>query len=381
MRRMEYRVAFQGFCAGLAVGLALLDAGIAQADQVTSKGTVLHGKITGVGSLGITFEPEYGKGALTIKWEDVEDLKSDGNFRVLYGEDEESDTPLAGFSEGTLFTGPAVEGATQIPVASIHSGFPIGPDGPGWRDRMRSAWRYWDGNFDLGFNATQATVDTTGLLIDFKTTRKKDPTRLIFGASYRYATQNDHRLERDPETDELVEVGSSTTQDQLYGIVRGEYDILTRLYAFGSGEATYDAIQKLSIRGIPKAGLGYLFWKQVLDEDRRNFLAGEVGGAWVFERYFQSTGTGDNDYFAIALSAAAGYHLPYGAHFDGRVDYLPSVKDFTGDYLLRSQAGLTLPLFDPIAAKFGVLDEYDSTPAAGTQSNSLFITLGLSLVW
>jgi Protein of unknown function, DUF481 len=371
MRRMHDRVAYRGFLAGLVTTIVPLVAAAASADQVTSKGTVLHGKITSLSSTSITFEPEYGKGALTIKWEDVEDLKTDGNFQVLYGEDEEVDSPLAGFTEDTLFAGPAVEGATQIPVASIHSGFPIGPDGPSWRDRVRSAMRYWDGNFDLAFNAQQATIDTTGLLIDFKTTRKKDPTRLTFGASYRYATQKDER--QNPPT--------STTQDSLYGLLRGEYDIIPRLYGFASGEATYDAVQRLSIRGIPKAGLGYLFWEQLLDEEERNFLAGEVGGAWVFERYFQSTDTPDNDYFAVALSAVAGYHLPYGAHFDGRVDYLPAVDDFTGDYLLRSEAGLTLPLIDPIAAKFSILDEYDSTPARDTKHNSLFINIGLSLVW
>jgi hypothetical protein len=40
-----------------------------------------------------------------------------------------------------------------------------------------------------------------------------------------------------------------------------------------------------------------------------------------------------------------------------------------------------MPLIDPIAAKFTVLDEYDNTPAPGTQRNSLYITIGLSLVW
>jgi hypothetical protein len=368
MGQGKHRLAFHDLCVGLAAAAALL-ATRAAADQVTSKGTVLHGKITAVSSTIVTFEPEYGKGAITIKWEDIEDLKSDGNFQILYGEDEETDTPLQGFSNNTLYTGSSPDGATPIDIATIHSGFAIGPDGPGWRDRVRSQFRYWDGFFDLAFTAQQATIDTTGLAIDFKTTRKKDPTRFILGATYRYATQKDDR-QTPSET---------TTQDQLYGLIRGEYDIIPRLYGFGSGEATYDAVQRLSIRGIPKAGLGYLFWEQVLDEDRRNFLAGEVAGAWVYEKYFQPSPT--NDYFAIAFAAAAGYHLPYGAHFDGRVDYLPAVDDFTGDYFLRSQASVTMPLVDPIAAKFGVLDEYDSRPAPGAQANSLYVTVGLSLVW
>jgi hypothetical protein len=366
LKGLRHSVAFNGPVAGLAVATALLVGGAARADQVTSKGTVLRGKITGVSSAGVTIEPEYGKGALAIKWENIEDLKSDGNFQILYGEDQESDVPLQGFTAGKLFVGSGIEGATQIDVATIHSGFPIGPDGPSWRDELRSGWRYWDGNFDVGFNLQQATTDTTGLLLGFKTTRKKDPLRLLFGATYRYATQKQQGEQ------------STTIQDQWYGIARGEYDIIERLYGFASGEATYDAIQHLSIRGIPKAGLGYTFFEEKLDEDNRNFLAGEVGGAWVYERYF---GGDTNDYFAIALSAIAGYHLPYGAHWDGRVDYLPAVDNFTVDYLLRGETSLTMPVIDPVSAKLSVIDEYDNTPAANTNRNSLFIAFGLSVGW
>jgi hypothetical protein len=62
---MQYRLAYREGWAGLATTIALLIAGSALADQVTSKGTVLHGKITALGGTGITFEPEYGKGAIT----------------------------------------------------------------------------------------------------------------------------------------------------------------------------------------------------------------------------------------------------------------------------------------------------------------------------
>ena len=366
VRRLKHRVGFDGLCAALGLSAALLAAGVARADQVTSKGTVLRGKITAVNGAGISFAPEYGTGSINIKWEDIEDLKTDGNFQLLYGEDEEADTPLQGLSNGTLFTGASLEGATQIDIKTIHSGVAIGPDGPSWRDKVRSSFRYWDGNLDLGFNTQQATTDTLGLLLDFGTTRKKGPTRLILGANYRYGTQ------------QAKGESKTTIQDQWYGLVRGEYYLTTPLYLFASGEATYDAIQRLSIRGIPKAGVGYNFWEEVLDIDRRNFFAGEVGGAWVYERYF---GGATNDYFAIAFALIAGYYLPYGGHFDGRVDYLPAVDNFTVDYLLRSQAALTMPLVDPISAKLSVLDEYDNTPAANTDRNSLFVSAGLSLAW
>ena len=106
MRQIRHRLAFYGLCVGLTAAAALC-AAAAAADQVTSKGTVLHGKITAVSSANVSFEPEYGKGSITIKWEDIEDLKTDGNFQLLYGDGEETDTPLQGYSNKTLYTGSA----------------------------------------------------------------------------------------------------------------------------------------------------------------------------------------------------------------------------------------------------------------------------------
>ncbi len=341
--------------------IAIACARSAIADQVTSEGTVLRGKVTALAGSGITFEPAYGKGVLAIKWENIEDLRTDGPFQVLYGEDQEADGPLGGLSAGNLSVGGSI-----VDITTISSGVPIGAAGVSFKDRMRSAWRYWDGNFDVGVNVQQSTTDTTGFLVGFGTVRTKDPTTFTLAASYRYGTE---KRQGEPK---------STTQDQLQGLIRDEYRFTPRFYGFASGDATYDGIQRLSIRGVPKAGAGYVFWEEQLPDDKRNFLQGEVGPSWVYERYF---GGADRDYFAVAFGALAGYYLPYRAHFDWRLDYLPAVDNYTKDYLLRNEASLTAPLIDPISAKFVVRDEYDSQPAAGAKRNSLFLTLGLSLVW
>ncbi|MGH7789288.1 MAG: DUF481 domain-containing protein [Candidatus Binatia bacterium] len=345
-------------------------------DTVTSKGTVLRGKITAISSAGLTFEPEYGKGSIAIKWEAVEDLSTSGRFQVLYGDGEELYAPLAGFSNSTLYVGPQVEGASMIAVDTIHSGVPIG-DEPSFLDRTRSYWRYWDGSLDFALNVQQATTNTTGFLLGFHTVRRNNPTRLFLDADYRYSTQ------------EKNDEDKTTIEDRAFGAARGEYDFTPRFYGYGSGDATYDAIQKLSIRAIPKAGLGYVFWEDQLDDDRRDFLSGDVGGAWVYEKFFTQrfdngpiqSESPENNYFAIAFGAAAAYHLPYGAKFDWRLDYLPAVDDFVNDYLLRTTGSLLLPVYGPIGAKLAITDEYDNTPAPDTQPNSLFITFGISVGW
>ena len=336
-------------------------AAVARADEVTSKGVVLHGKVTAVSAAGILFDPEYGKGTLAIKWQDIDNIKADGPFQVLYGDNQESDAPLQGLSGGKLMVGTAA-----VDTATIQSGHPLGAAGLSCRERMRSAWRYWNGHFDLGLNVQQSTTDTTGLLVSFGTVRTKDPTKFTLAADYRYGTE---KAKGESKT---------TVQDQLLGLVREDYSFTPRVYGFASGDAAYDGIQRLSIRGVPKLGMGYVFWEDKLDEDRRNFLQGEAGGAWVYEKYF---GGSDKDYFAVAFGAVAGYYLPLGAHFDWRLDYLPAVDNFTTDYLLRTEGSLTAPLIDPVSAKFIVRDEYNNTPATGSNRNSLFLTLGLSILW
>jgi hypothetical protein len=350
----------------LLVAGCMLWAAVATADEVTSKGTVLHGKVTSFSSGGVVFEPEYGKGALLMKWVDIENMKTDSPFQVLHGEDQEAAAPVQGLSDGKLLVGPSAGATTAIDIATIDMAQPIGAGGLSFNDRMRNYWRYWDGSLDLGFNTAQATTDTTGLLLAFATQRSKAPTRFTLGAGYRYGTTKQKGESKD------------TTQDDLRGLVRGEYDVTKRVYTYASGDAQYDAIRELSIRGVPKAGLGYIVWQEQLDETKRNFLQVEAGPSWVYEKYF---GGDHRDFWAAAFGALAAYQLPLGTWFDWRADYLPAVDDWANNYLLRTAAGLTVPVLDPISAKLSLIDEYISKPTADVDRNSLFVTAGLSVGW
>ncbi len=55
------------------------------ADEVTSKGTVLRGKVLSFSSASVEFETEYGAGTLSIPWENIEAIKTDNPFQVLHG--------------------------------------------------------------------------------------------------------------------------------------------------------------------------------------------------------------------------------------------------------------------------------------------------------
>jgi len=373
-----------------AATLALAALGLASAaaaDTVTSKGTLLKGKITGMSPDGVTFEPDYGTGSIAIAWKNIEDVKTDGSLQVLYGGDGDIDAPLQGYSDGKVLVGTSAAAATAVDTSTLISAVPLGPDGPTWQDDARSTWRYWDGHFDLGFNLQQATTDTLGLSIGTETTRTNAPTKLLIGANYHFGTQTSDQQETtiDPTTGLPVTrtVRKKTViEDRAYGILRFDYDITERFYGFGSGDVTYDAIQKLSIRGVPKAGVGYKFWDEKIDADKSNFLSGEAGLAWVYEKYFESSAPpAHNDYFSIAFGAAAGYWLPYDAHIGWRMDYLPAVDDWATKYLLRNALDFTVPVLGPVGAKLSFLDEYNNAPAGDAKNNSLYLTIGLTVGW
>jgi hypothetical protein len=352
-------------CAALALSIAVP----ARADRLVAKGTTLSGKVKSITGKGVEFEPDFAKGAMLVPWDNVEDVSTEATYQVLYGDDQEVNAPVRGYRDGRLDVGDVSVDPKEIVAADA-----LADGAPGFQDRVRSQMRYWHGNFDIAFNMQQATTDNLGFLIALGALRAHDRTRLMLGADYRYATQNESGV---PER---------RNNDAASGRLRGEYDLSKSVFLYASTDALYDAIQNLSLRAVPKAGAGYVVWQREPKEGVRDFLAIEVGGGWVYEKYIDNGTPPDpvldeNDYFTVAFGAAAAVVLPRGMTLDWRFDYLPSVSDFAGDYVVRSVLGLNIPLIAPLSARLSIGDTYDSTPASGTDKNSLNVDTGLSLTW
>jgi hypothetical protein len=56
---------------------------------------------------------------------------------------------------------------------------------------------------------------------------------------------------------------------------------------------------------------------------------------------------------------------------------VPATKT-TGDYILRAETALLIPMWEALSLKFSVINNYDSTPAEDTDENSLSTLMGLS---
>lgn len=338
--------------------IALLVASAACADEITAKGDVLHGTVSDVTAKGVVFTPDFGKGDVTIEYADLEALKTDQPFHILHGEDATTVAPITGYRDGKLTLGGDMP--VDIPVDSITWSVSQKKYDDSMMVRLRQRLRFWTGNFDLGFSYTDATISTSQLLVGLGATRTKGPVKLALGASTRYGTQK-------PQDD-----SQTTTQNDVRGNIRGDYSFTENFFGFVAADALYDAIQKLSIRTVPRGGLGYKVYST-----KTAYLQFEAGVGYVYERYF---GGDTNDYTTAVFGVEAYKELPRDAKFKFRTDYLPAFGRWANDYLIRTDASLLIPFWDPFAIKLSLLNEYDSTPAANTKYNSLGLFAGFSVV-
>lgn len=354
-----------GAVVGAVVTMLLAGAGAARADEIVVKGDTIHGKIVAVTAAKVEIAVPYGKDQkLSIPVEDIQQITSDGEFVFAAGDAPETRGRIVGIRDGAFLVGTSAASASAVPASGISlvTGSQLLEEST--LARVKNALRYWGGNVDIGVGYSQGTIDSTTFSLIGQARRVKGPFRLLFDAGWLYGTQQ--------------RIGDSRTAlaDRVYGGVRGEYDLTPRIFVYGDGKVEYNGVQELSIRGIPQAGLGYKLWKSSA-KDSKDYLAATVGGAWVYEKYF---GGLHQDYFSAAFGLDWWYTLPYaGAVFDGRVQYLPSVSDFTRDYLLQTDIGLSIPVWKQVAVRFALSDVYDGTPAPGTTYNYLVTNFGLSL--
>ena len=347
---------FSCLASGLAAFLLLVT--VASAAEVVTKNQELEGSVVGVTAEGVEFETIYGKGTIVIQWSDIEMIRSDKEFLVLFGEDEEAVGRIWGLENGELLVGESRATAARIPVAGIHHSITREKYEKSTLERLRARYRYWSANFDLAFALTKATTDTTSLSTSLELRRKKTPTDFSFGAYYFYGTSKESGESR------------VTTENRLLGRTRLDRDLSERTFAFGQVSAEYDEIQSLSLRTDPVVGIGYRFVKR----EKLN-ISGRMGPGYVYQRYF---GGETDDYFTILFGGNLEADLPYGSKLKWAAEYLPAVSNWENNYLIRTDASWTMPITGILDFKIAVFETYNNQPKDDTDRNSFTTTAGIS---
>jgi putative salt-induced outer membrane protein YdiY len=300
-----------------------------------------------------------GKGVIEIAYPDIQAIRSETAFVILLGDSGEVRGHLWGVEGDRLLVGPEPAAATPVPLASIQRSLTVEAFDTSALERLRARTRLWSGHLDLGFAYTDATTDTLNFSAAVELQRKTTGSRLLLGGTYRLGT------ERKSGEDQ------QTVENRLAGRLRYDRDLVGRLFGYGEVTGEYDEVQLVSLRLIPVLGVGY----RILQTDRL-VLEARTGAGYVYERFFDAT---SNDYITASFGGGLELKLPLESTLEARVEYLPSVEDWVGTYLVRGSASWRMPLLSWLDFKLTVQDDYTSRPAEGTQPNSFTSLAGLSL--
>jgi hypothetical protein len=300
-----------------------------------------------------------------VKFEDITALRTEQPFVVVTGDEGKVTGRLLGVRDGKLLVGADEASAQALAPDTLFPSVTQEKWDSSSLTRAKAQFRYWNARYDLSFAATQATTDSLSFQTGFQLERRKRPTRFLATGSFRYGTTHDNDSDGSDST--------TKNENELLGALRGEYDLTKRIYSYLQGSGEYDEVESLSLRAIPRGGLGY----RIIDQEK-HFWNFDIGPAWVYERFF---GGSRNRYASIAFGTECSFTLPFKAVFTCRGEYLPAVDDWVDDYLLRGSAGLAFPMTEWISLTTGVTNTYDSTPAEDTERNSFTATAGAALVF
>lgn len=331
----------------------------ARADTIRVKGQTLVGTLSGISAERILFRTIYGEGTLSIAVADVEALETEGRYHVLHGDGEDSVGRIRSAGPQELVVATDDGGAERIAVSSIHSAVRSDRWDRDPLERWRAAFRYWKGSFQLGWSMKQGTGSDTSVDVALDLSRRKGPWSTFFESNYRFSVEKQQGGN-----------GRSKLDNRVFGSLRNTYDLSERLFALASLDAEYDEVESLSLRTVPKLGMGLRLW---LTEGFE--LSLDATPALLYQRFF---GGETDDALVLGLGAVASLDLGFGS-LDARADYLPSVVRWTRDYLVRTRATLSIPIFGELSFQAAVSDEYKSRPLPGNDHNRLNTSLGLGL--
>lgn len=157
-----------------------------------------------------------------------------------------------------------------------------------------------------------------------------------------------------------------------YGLLRYAWSFgeAKEWYQFNKIEADHDYFANIRVRYTPAAGLGYWFFDQ---EHLKGLLEGGLG--------VQRTDFRDekSDTTELLVSSRAYFEWLIHEKFSLSQEFLfyPYLTEL-GEYRLRSETSLKIPLYTGLSFRTGLVEEYQSNPGGNTLKNDIRLESSLA---
>lgn len=217
----------------------------------------------------------------------------------------------------------------------------------------------WETTAAAGLTLTHGNSETFLGTVTLDSKRKWEKDELLFGAALGYGESVD------PDTDE-----KSKNTHYLRGF--GQYNHLfsERFYGGLRLDAEYDGIAGVEYRIRISPLLGYYLVK-----NDKTSLAVEAGPSLVFE---DLEGESSDTYIAARFAERFEHKLTETTKIWQSTEYIPQVDNWTGKYLLNTEAGIDTAITKKLSLRVVVQHNYDNDPASGRKHNDVRLVSGLA---
>lgn len=327
-------------------------------DEVTVRGTTLKGWILDLETDGIHFKTIYGKGEISIRYEEIEHIQTQREFYIYHSDGETIKGRLVGMEDDSLLVATESETVFRLKNGVIVRGVPAVAYEESWIERMRSRYPWWKVHLDAGWEFERTAVDTNKIFFGFNAERRKSPTRFLVDLRYGFETQ---KPASEPKT---------TSKDEMQSFLRGEYDLDQQWFLFINPGVEWDRPRGIDVRAYPNAGLGYRFV-----ETKMSLFQIGFGPGYVYEEF---TDLGNNDYAALFIGLEARYD--FRSYFVTllRLMYMPDIQDIHANWLFRAELEFSIPITQILAMKLRFTNVNDNNPTPDVGDNKFTTNLLLS---
>jgi putative salt-induced outer membrane protein len=334
--------------------LAILVSTALRADTVVlTNGDRLTGTAVKLEGGKLTFKTAYAD-AIAIAWDQVASLTTTQPMVLPTQNRVLSITALERTPAGLVVTtasGPSTIEAAAVTVLRSPA------DQKAYEDSLHPGWGHaWAGTLNVSLALSRGNSETatfgTGLTMARQTLT--DKTSLYASSLYSH--------------DGHVQL---TTANSTSGGLRYDHNLNPRLFAFGTGDFSSDALQDLDLRSIMGGGFG---WHPVKSPRQTLDILG--GLVWTRETY--SPGP-TNSFAALDLGEQYTRKLGAASLFTEQMYFYPDMSQ-TGQYQFSFDSTFSSKLGKMFNWQTTFSDRYTSFPPAGTLKNDVILTTGLGIV-
>lgn len=339
----------------------------ADADTLILKnGDHLTGAITDSDGKQITLKTDYA-GDIKVQMSAIKEMTSEKPLYVLTPDKTTANGNVT--VEGSdLIVHTSTQGEVRVPLTQItviRSGDEQQAYERSLHPRLIDGWK---GGINVGFALARGNSDTTNLDTGFTADRKTLSDEIKLYSSSIYTTSG-------PVTSGGP---SGVTADEVLGGARYDRNITKKLFGFGSGDFTHDALQDLTLRQIYTGGLGW----HVVDNPNTTFDV-LAGVNYTRENYSDgaTVPTVDRNLPGLTFGEDLTHKLGSKNVLTEHFLFYPDLSDIS-QYRFSLDAALVTKVSSWLGWQTSISDRYvTNPPIAGTKSNDVILSTGLNITF